>query len=129
MKTDKKADMKTDVTKNDMGLDGIDFVEFASPQPEKLDALFKHFGFSRLLKHQDLNIDYFRQNDIHFFLNKEPISFADSFAQTHGPAICSMGWRVKNAEQHLKKQWNVALVQQTNVIIQSYRQFTVSVTV
>lgn len=89
--------------KNDLGLDGIDFVEFTSPQPEKLDSLFKHFGFSRLLKHQDLNIDYYRQNDIHFFLNKEPLSFADSFAHAHGPAICSMGWRVKNAKHAFEK--------------------------
>jgi 4-hydroxyphenylpyruvate dioxygenase len=83
---------------NDLGLNGIDFVEFASPQPEKLDQLFKEFGFSKLMKHNSKKMDYYNQNDIHFFLNREPNSFAASFAKLHGPAICSMGWRVKSAK-------------------------------
>jgi 4-hydroxyphenylpyruvate dioxygenase len=83
---------------NDIGLDGIDFVEFVSPQPEKLDQLFREFGFSKLMRSQNRQVDYYNQNDIHFFLNREPDSHAARFGQLHGPAICSMGWRVKNAK-------------------------------
>jgi len=83
---------------NEFGLQGIDFVEFSSPNPERLEKLFREFGFSRIGRHQALAIDYFRQNDIHFLLNREPKSFAEGFQKQHGPSICSMGWRVKNAE-------------------------------
>ncbi|HEY8272534.1 MAG TPA: hypothetical protein VIG33_16695, partial [Pseudobdellovibrionaceae bacterium] len=83
---------------NDIGLDGIDFVEFVSPQPEKLERLFKEFGFSKLMRLQDRQVDYFNQNDIHFFLNREAGTHAAQFGQLHGPAICSMGWRVKDAK-------------------------------
>lgn len=85
--------------KNEIGLDGIEFVEFVSPAPEKLQKLFESFGFSKLMFHQNRPVEYFNQNDIHFLLNRDPASFAAQFGRVHGPAICSMGWRVKNARQ------------------------------
>jgi 4-hydroxyphenylpyruvate dioxygenase len=82
---------------NPLGLDGIEFVEFASPDPEALHRLFLAFGFSRTMRHHDKAIDLYEQGDIHFLLNREPKSFAASFASQHGPSICSMGWRVLDA--------------------------------
>ena len=63
-------------TANYCGLDGIEFTEFSSPEPEKLHNLFLAFGFSRLMAHKDKNIDYYRQGDIHFLLNKEEKTFS-----------------------------------------------------
>ncbi len=87
---------------NPCGLDGLDFVEFVSPDPSRLDALFKAFGFSKTMRHQGKPIDLYQQGDISFLINREPHSFAASFGQVHGPSICSMGWRVKNAEHALE---------------------------
>lgn len=86
---------------NPIGLEGIEFVEFASKAPEVLDKLFREFGFSLLKRHGQKAIDLYVQNDIHFLLNHEQGSFGESFAQHHGPSICSMGWRVQNAEKAL----------------------------
>lgn len=83
---------------NPIGLDGIDFVEFAGPEPAQLDELFLAFGFSRLRRHPSQDVLYYKQNDIHFLLNREPGSFAEDFARRHGPSICSMGWRVEDAK-------------------------------
>jgi 4-hydroxyphenylpyruvate dioxygenase len=91
----------TTAQKNDLGLDGIEFVEFASPRPQELHKLFLEFGFSRVARHKTKKIDYYVQNDIHFLLNTEPGSFATQFTQSHGPCICSMGWRVKDAKKAL----------------------------
>lgn len=84
---------------NPVGLDGIDFIEFSSAEPQKLHKLFTAFGFSRLMRHQVKNIDYYRQGDIHIFLNTEPKSFAESFQKAHGPCVSAMGWRAKDAEK------------------------------
>lgn len=92
---------------NPLGLRGIEFVEFASPDPDALHRLFLEFGFSRLATHKDKNIDFYNQNDIYFFLNKETGSFGDKFQKLHGPSICSMGWRMDSAsvafEEALKR--------------------------
>ncbi|MDZ4662000.1 MAG: 4-hydroxyphenylpyruvate dioxygenase [Pseudomonadota bacterium] len=88
--------------KNEIGLNGIEFIEFTSPQPDALHKLFSNFGFSKLAVHSAKKVDYYNQNDIHLLLNREPNSFADTFCKTHGPSICSMGWRVQNAAEALK---------------------------
>jgi 4-hydroxyphenylpyruvate dioxygenase len=82
---------------NPTGLCGIDFVEFASPEPAALEALFLGFGFSKTMQHVDKPIDLFVQNDIAFIVNREARSVASGFAKAHGPSICAMGWRAKDA--------------------------------
>jgi 4-hydroxyphenylpyruvate dioxygenase len=82
---------------NPCGLDGLDFVEFVSNEPERLDTLFKAFGFSKTMRHESKPIELYQQGDISFLLNREPRSFAASFGKLHGPSICSMGWRVNDA--------------------------------
>ncbi len=84
---------------NPCGLAGLEFVEFVSPKPAVLDALFTGFGFSRTMEQATRPIDLYRQGDLTFLVNRESRSFAASFAALHGPSICSMGWRVKNAKQ------------------------------
>jgi 4-hydroxyphenylpyruvate dioxygenase len=86
---------------NPCGLDGIEFVEFVSSKPEVLDALFKGFGLSKLMRHGSKPVDLYQQGDINFLVNRESRSFAATFGAAHGPSICSMGWRVKDAQQAL----------------------------
>ena len=89
--------MTTD-PKNPCGLRGLSFVEFASPEPARLDGLFQAFGFSRLKRHAKKDVLYYRQNDIHFLLNREHGGFASQFAEKHGPSLCAMGWKVDDEE-------------------------------
>lgn len=84
----------TDPNDNPVGLNGIEFVEFASPDPDRLHALFLEFGFSRVMRHRDRALDLYTQHDIVLLLNRDPNSVAGAFAAVHGPSIASMGWRV-----------------------------------
>lgn len=90
-----------DTELNPIGLEGIEFVEFASAKSEVLHQLFQEFGFSLIKNHNKKSIDLYNQNDIHFLLNREAGSFGASFAEHHGPSICSMGWRVHDAKAAL----------------------------
>jgi 4-hydroxyphenylpyruvate dioxygenase len=89
---------------NLIGMDGIEFVEFASPDPAALRKLFNHFGFAKTMSHQRQALERFQQGEINLLLNREPGSYGDSFQKSHGPSISSMGWRVKDA----KKAWELA---------------------
>ncbi len=90
------------MSSNPVGLRGIDFVEFASPDPDALDRLFRGFGFSKTMRHGSKAIDLYEQDDIFFLLNREPRSFGATFSAAHGPAICAMGWRVDDAKRALE---------------------------
>ncbi|MEI8603119.1 4-hydroxyphenylpyruvate dioxygenase [Shewanella sp. PP-Sp27a-2] len=82
---------------NPLGLLGIEFTEFASPDTDFMHKVFIDFGFSLLKKAKNKDILYYKQNDINFLLNTEREGFSAKFAKSHGPAICSMGWRVEDA--------------------------------
>jgi len=84
---------------NPLGLTGIEFTEFASPENSFMGDVFKEFGFSKLKSFKGKDITYYRQNGIHFLLNGEKAGFTADFVKAHGPAISSMGWRVKDANQ------------------------------
>ncbi len=82
---------------NPMGTDGFEFIEFAAPDPIAMGRLFEQMGFTAVAKHRSKNVLLYQQGDIHFILNAEPGSFAQSFARIHGPSICAMAFRVKDA--------------------------------
>ncbi|MFZ6763223.1 VOC family protein [Pseudoroseomonas sp. WGS1072] len=85
--------------RNPMGTDGFAFVEYASPEPERLHALFRQMGFTAVARHRGKAVTLYRQGDIDDLLNEEPGSQAMRFAAAHGPSVPSMAFRVVDAEQ------------------------------
>jgi 4-hydroxyphenylpyruvate dioxygenase len=92
-----------DLFDNPMNTDGFEFIEYAAPEPAKLAALFERMGFQAVAKHRSKNVTLYRQGDVNFILNAEPASFAQSFARIHGPSICAMAFRVKDAPKAYKR--------------------------
>jgi 4-hydroxyphenylpyruvate dioxygenase len=86
---------------NPAGTNGFEFVEFAHPEPEKLEALFTRMGYQPVARHREKAITVWRQGDINYILNAEKGSFADRFVTTHGPCAPSMAWRVADAKKAL----------------------------
>jgi len=84
---------------NPMGLDGFEFVEFASHEPEKLAALFEKLHFTAIAKHRTKQVTLYRQGQVNFILNQEPNSYAMHFAKEHGPCACAMAFRVTDANK------------------------------
>jgi 4-hydroxyphenylpyruvate dioxygenase len=82
---------------NPMGTDGFEFVEYAAPDPVALGALFERMGFAVVARHRSKNVTLYRQGSVNFIVNAEPESFAQQFARKHGPCVCAMAFRVKDA--------------------------------
>ena len=82
---------------NPMGTDGFEFVEYAAPDPKALGALFVQMGFTAIARHRHKDVTLYRQGDINFIINAEKDSFAQRFARKHGPSVCAIALRVKDA--------------------------------
>jgi 4-hydroxyphenylpyruvate dioxygenase len=82
---------------NPLGLDGFEFIEFCAPEKGPLEAIFSAMGFALVARHRSKDVDLWRQGEINFVLNYEPRSAAAYFAAEHGPSVCGMGFRVRNA--------------------------------
>lgn len=84
---------------NPIGLDGIEFIEYASPDPAALEQLFFKLGFQKIGQHKRKAVTLYRQNQVNFIINNEPGTFAAKFAKQHGPCISATGFRVKSAQR------------------------------
>ena len=82
---------------NPMGVDGFEFVEYAAEESRALARVFESMGFVAIGRHRSKDVVLYRQGDINFIVNHEPESFAQDFARVHGPSVCAIGLRVKNA--------------------------------
>jgi 4-hydroxyphenylpyruvate dioxygenase len=91
-----------DLFENPLGTDGFEFVEFTSPEPERLKGLFELMGFTATQRHRSKNVLRFRQGDINFILNMEPSGQPADFRQVHGPSANAMAFRVKDAARALQ---------------------------
>ena len=83
---------------NPMGTDGFEFIEYAAPDPKAMGELFERMGFTAVAKHRRKNVTLYRQGEINFIINAEPDSFAQRFARLHGPSICAIAFRVRDAK-------------------------------
>ena len=88
-----------DLFENPLGTDGFEFVEFTSPEPGKLEELFKLLGFTPVAKHKTKNITRFKQGDVTFLVNREDAGQAAEFRAAHGPSANAMAFRVKDAKK------------------------------
>src|SRR6187402_467651 len=91
------AAMQTPAHENPMGTDGFEFIEYTAPDPHQLGALFEQLGFSAVARHRSKDVVLYRQGRVNFIVNREPDSFAQSFARVHGPSACAFAIRVKDA--------------------------------
>ncbi|HEX4884674.1 MAG TPA: 4-hydroxyphenylpyruvate dioxygenase [Casimicrobiaceae bacterium] len=87
----------TDLWENPLGTDGFEFIEYAAPDPAALGRLFEQMGFTAIARHRSKDVLLYRQGGINFVVNAEPASFAQSFARVHGPSICAIAFRVRDA--------------------------------
>jgi 4-hydroxyphenylpyruvate dioxygenase len=93
------ASTTTTLWENPLGTDGFEFIEYAAPDPAALGQLFEQMGFMAIARHRAKNVLLYRQGGINFIVNAEPDSFAQAFARVHGPSICAIAFRVKDAAQ------------------------------
>ena len=86
-----------------MGTDGFEFVEYTAPDPTLLRTLFEQMGFPVVARHRSKDVTLHSQGDINFVINAEPGSVAQAFAREHGPSVCAMAFRVKDATRAFKR--------------------------
>ena len=87
---------------NPMGLDGFEFVEFTSPDPEALADLFEKMGFTHVGNHKSKNVRRYAQGDINFLLNMDDAGQVAGFRNAHGPSANAMAFRVADSGEAVK---------------------------
>lgn len=88
---------------NPIGLDGFEFVEFTSPEPDAVAGLFGAMGFTHMSTHRSKQVRHYAQGDINFLLNMDPVGQVAEFRARHGPSANAMAFRVHDAAAALRE--------------------------
>jgi 4-hydroxyphenylpyruvate dioxygenase len=84
---------------NPLGLDGFEFCEFTSPDPDTMAAQFEQLGFVAASRHPTKDIVRYKQGRINLLLNREAEGQAADFRAEHGPSASGMAFRVADARE------------------------------
>jgi len=95
----------TDAIDNPLDVDGFEFVEFTSPDPDRMVGLLERLGFTAYAKHPTRDIVRYKQGDITMLVNREATGQAAEFRSAHGPSANGMAFRVTDA----RKAYEMAL--------------------
>lgn len=82
---------------NPIGLDGVEFIEYATSQPQALGHVLEMMGFRPVARHRSREVLLYRQGGINIVVNAHP---RDADGATHGervPAISAVALRVRDA--------------------------------
>src|ERR1700716_2523796 len=82
---------------NPLGMDGIEFVEYATLQPQAFGALLQQMGFAAVARHRSREVTLYRQGSRNLIVNAESGGAADDAAPGSGTSIGAIALRVRDA--------------------------------
>jgi 4-hydroxyphenylpyruvate dioxygenase len=77
---------------NPLGLDGIEFIEYATSQPQAFGALLQNMGFAAVARHRSREVMLYRQGAMNLIVNSHG-------AQEPTPSLAAIALRVRDAGQ------------------------------
>lgn len=92
----------TTTTENPLGLNGFEFVEFTSPDPDAMAQRFLSLGFVPTHRHPTKNITRYKQGRINLMLNRDDAGRVAAFRGEHGPSASAMAFRVADPEAAMR---------------------------
>ncbi len=82
---------------NPVGLDGLEFIEYATTKPQALGQVLEMMGFRPIARHRAREVLLYRQGGLNIIVNAHPV---EAHAASHGsdvPVISAIALRVRDA--------------------------------
>ncbi len=78
---------------NPLGLDGIEFIEYATSQPQAFGALLQKMGFAAVARHRSHEVVLYRQGSMNLIVNAD----SDFSSMKDSTAVAAIALRVRDA--------------------------------
>ena len=82
---------------NPIGLDGIEFIEYTTSQPQALGQVLETMGFRPVARHRSREVLLYRQGALNVVVNAHPSDGAEGKAAAATPTIAAIAVRVRDA--------------------------------
>ena len=84
-------------TSNPLGLDGIEFIEYATSRPQALGQVLEMMGFHPVARHRSREVLLYRQGTMNVVVNAHAIARPGGVEPTEPPVIAAVALRVRDA--------------------------------
>lgn len=82
---------------NPLGIHGIEYIEYATSQPQALGRVLEMMGFSPIARHRSREVVLYRQGSMNLVVNAHPDDARVSASAGGEPVISAVAFRVKDA--------------------------------
>ncbi len=82
---------------NPIGMDGIEYIEFATSKPQALGGVLERLGFRLVARHRSREIELYRQGSMNLVVNSHPADIPRTVNPVERPVISAMAIRVRAA--------------------------------
>jgi 4-hydroxyphenylpyruvate dioxygenase len=87
---------------NPLGLDGIEFVEYATSKPQALGHVLEMMGFRPIARHRSREVLLYRQGNLNVVVDAHPVD-GEAAPLTEVPAISAVAFRVRDARSAYRR--------------------------
>jgi 4-hydroxyphenylpyruvate dioxygenase len=84
---------------NPLGLDGIEFIEYATSRPQALGGVLEMMGFRPVARHRSREVELYRQGAMNVVVNAQAIDVPRTALPSERPAISAIALRVRDAQR------------------------------
>ena len=82
---------------NPIGMDGIEFIEYATSQPQALGSVLQSMGFVPVARHRSREVTLYRQGTMNLIVNAHPDALPGMSAPKTAPELRAIALRVRDA--------------------------------
>lgn len=82
---------------NPLGLDGIEFIEYATLRPQALGQVLEQLGFRPVARHRSREVTLYRQGGMNLVVNADPDDARASATEGGHPVLSAVAFRVRDA--------------------------------
>jgi 4-hydroxyphenylpyruvate dioxygenase len=85
-------------SQNPLGIDGIEFIEFATSKPQAMGGVLERMGFRPIARHRSREVELYRQGPMNVIVNAQPADVPRTVQPSERPIISAFAVRVRDAE-------------------------------
>src|SRR6185369_17707390 len=88
---------------NPLGIDGLEFIEFATSKPQAMGGVLETFGFRPIARHRSREVELYRQGTMNIIVNAQPADVPRTVMPTERPVISAFALRVRDAQDAYRR--------------------------
>jgi 4-hydroxyphenylpyruvate dioxygenase len=88
---------------NSAGMDGIEFIEFATSRPQALGGMLEKMGFHPIARHRSREVELYRQGSMNVIINSQPADVPRTLEPVERTTISAIALRVRDADATFRR--------------------------